>query len=332
MGWLLAQPDGPEHRPIYSTSDLSMTFTSSTLISQDLREHILHMRQEMTRLNQKPLHVRQRLSQRVNELLNQSPIVVAEMGFRRREKGSGPNEQSTVVRHRSPNDWELREFLIEPLVAIGLHGQQQPVHLPEPDNELERLRGALARANERAEGLERERDQARAELAALKSVGLEEPEVVATLEIGDYQDEKSVYASLTKTVGIDTVCADDRLMLVAQYERNLAALFSGRNPIAVISHPRNDVDPDEGPFMEAHHWLRLRKLPGGTQLYTAPPISLNLLHLVEAGNALSNTAYALSQKPGDTLTEYGCALLTEQRANWDALVKASVQPNQPAEG
>lgn len=319
-------------RPTYSTSELSMTFTNFTLISQELREHILHMRQELTRLNQKPLHVRQRLSQRVNALLNQSHIVVAEMGFRRREKGAGPNEQSTVVRHRAPNDWELQEFIIEPLVAIGLSRQQQPADTTSPDSEVEQLRSALARAHERAENLERERDQARAELAALKNAGLEEPEVVATLEIGDYQDDKSVYASLTKAIGIDTACADDRLMMVAQYERNLAALCSGQNPIAVISHPRSDADPDEGPFMEAHYWLRLRKLPGGTKLYTAPPLSLNLLHLVEAGNALSNTAYSMSQKPGDTLTEYGCALLAEQRANWDSAVKASVQPNQPAEG
>ena len=71
--------------------------------------------------------------------------------------------------------------------------------------------------------------------------------------------------------------------------------------------------------------LRLRKLPGGTKLYTAPPLSLNLIHLLEAGNPLSNTAYSLALKPGHSLTTYDCELLAQLRANWDAAVAVCTQ-------
>lgn len=320
-----------------------MTFTNCTLLSQELREHILHMRREMTRQDRSPLPVRQSLAQRLTELLNQMPTVTADVGFRRVEKDAEPGDICTHVCNREPNEWEMSTFVIERLVAIGVPGQHQlpaggqsatecgdPADdsIPVPDvaeTELEQLRDALAIASDRAAILERERDQARAELAALKTAGCETPEVVATLEISDYQDNNSVYASLTKHIGIDVACADDRLMLVAQHERNLAALSSGQNPIAVISHPRSDADPDEGPFMEAHYWLRLRKLPGGTKLYTAPPLSLNLIHLLEAGNPLSNTAYSLALKPGHSLTTYDCELLAQLRANWDAAVAVCTQ-------
>lgn len=317
-----------------------MTFSNCTLLSQELREHILHLRRELTRQDRSPLQVRQRLSQRLTDLLNQQHVVVAEVGFRRREKDSAPDDSCEHVCHRAPNDWELREFVIEPLVAIGLPGQhQQAGYAPQSTecgnpsdepaaksagvDELENLREALALANERADGLERERNQALAELAVLKVPSAEPPEVVATLEIGDYQDDKSVYATLTKHIGIDEACADDRLMLVAQHERSLAALGSSQMPIAVISQPRSDADPDEGPFMEAHYWLRLRKLPAGTKLYTAPPFSKNLIGLLEAGNPLSNAAYSLAQKlgPPSLPTTASCSL---------SCASAGMQPCWPA--
>lgn len=326
-----------------------MTFTNCTLLSQELREHILHMRREMTRQDRSSLPVRQRLAQRLTELLNQMPVVTADVGFRRVDKDAEPGDPCTHVCNREPNDWELSTFVIERLVAIGLPGQHQHQSgaqkgqecedqaestIPAPDTaetELEQLRDALAIANDRTAILERERDQARAELAALKTAGCEAPEVVATLEISDYEDNNSVYARLTKHIGIDVACADDRLMLVAQHERNLAALSSGHNPIAVISQPRSDADPDEGPFMEAHYWLRLRKLPGGTKLYTAPPLSLNLIRLLDACNPLSNAAYSLAQKPGHSLTTYDCELLAQLRTSWDAAVAACTQTDSALE-
>lgn len=267
-----------------------MSLTNCTLLSQELREHILHMRREMTRQDRSPLPVRQRLAQRLTELLNQMPTVTADVGFRRVEKDAEPGDACTHVCNREPNDWEMSSFVIERLVAIGVPRQHQlpaggqsgpecgepavdTIPVPgEPESELEQLRDALAIANDRTATLERERDQAR-----------------------------------------------------------LAALSSGQNPIAVISHPRSDADPDEGPFMEAHYWLRLRKLPGGTKLYTAPPLSLNLIHLLEAGNPLSNTAYSLALKPGHSLATYDCELLAQLRENWDAAVSACTQPDSALE-
>ncbi|MGP0171215.1 hypothetical protein ACSVIJ_04955 [Pseudomonas sp. NCHU5208] len=306
-----------------------MTLINCTLISQELREHILHMRREMTRLHQSPLPVRQRLSQRVTELLNLSPVVVAETGFRRREKDAEPNEQSTIVHHRAPNEWELREFIIQPLVAIGMPGQHQQdageakqQNNPEGAQDLDQLRDALALANARVVELTRERDQAQAELASLKVPGAQPAEVVATLEIGDYQDDNSVYVTLTKKIGINDACEDDRLMRVSQHERILADQFARLQPVATIAVLGREREPDEGPYLSGYAWSHLRKLPDGTKLFTAPPVTQLQLGLLESGNPLSNAAYSLAQKPGHTLTEYDCALLTELRKKWDAAVVA----------
>ena len=315
-----------------------MTFTNSTLLSQELREHILHLRRELTRQDRSPLHVRQRLSQRLTDLLNQQHVVVAEVGFRRREMGSAPDAPCLHVCNRAPNDWELSDFVIEPLVAIGLPEQHQQAgdatHSSEsgnPSAEPADLREALALANERADALERERDQALAELSALKVPGAQPPEVVATLEIGDYQDNDSVYVTLRKQIGIDEACADDRLMRVSQHERILAELFSGVNPVAVISQKEAEPDEEDGPYMQAHYWLRLRKLPAGTKLFTAPPVSQHLIGLLEAGNPLSNAAYSLAQKPGHTLTAYDIELLADLRKRWDAALLAYTLASQAQE-
>lgn len=174
-----------------------MDVNNSTLLSQELREHILDLRRELTRQDRSPLRERQRLSQRLTELLNQHPVTQAgvQSNLERDEKFDGARPAPEAV-----------------------------------ETELNQLRSALATANNCTAALEQELAKVRSELAALQVPGSETPEVIATLEIGDYQDNNSVYASLTKHIDIDVACADDRLMMVSQHERILAALTLGQKP------------------------------------------------------------------------------------------------------
>lgn len=174
-----------------------MDVNNSTLLSQELREHILHLRRELTREDRSPLRERQRLSQRLTELLNQQPVI--QVGVQ-------------------------NNFGHEELVDGTMPASE------DVETELDQLRSALAIANDCTAGLEQELAKVRAELAALQVPGSETPEVIATLEIGDYQNNNSVYASLTKHIDIDVACADDRLMMVSQHERILAALTLGQKP------------------------------------------------------------------------------------------------------
>lgn len=325
-----------------------MTFTNCTLLSQELREHILHMRREMTRQDRSSLPVRQRLAQRLTELLNQMPVVTADVGFRRVDKDAEPGDPCTHVCNREPNDWELSTFVIERLVAIGLPGQHQHQSgaqkgqecedqaestIPAPDTaetELEQLRDALAIANDRTAILSGERDQARAELAALKTAGCEAPEVVATLRSATTRTttrsmpvSRSILASMWPALMIGSCWSPSTnatwrhspaAITPSRLSLNRAAMLIGRRPL------------HGGPLLAAPAQAarRYQALYGTT-------LSLNLIRLLDAGNPLSNAAYSLAQKPGHSLTTYDCELLAQLRTSWDAAVAACTQTDSALE-
>lgn len=66
-------------------------------------------------------------------------------------------------------------------------------------------------------------------------------------------------------------------------------------------------------------------LPAGAFLYAAPiaqtapqPEQINIDPLLNAGAALSNIAFNLAQRPGVTLDQHVCDLLSSARKRWDA--------------
>lgn len=122
-----------------------MGTTNSVVMTEELRQHILHMRREITREDRSPFKVRQKLAQLVTDLLNAPGLVPAQQdaGFRCRPKDSGPDTAWDYIHHRAPDDFELREFEIQPLVAtVSQHQQRMTQDNQPPAMELAVPEGA----------------------------------------------------------------------------------------------------------------------------------------------------------------------------------------------